>query len=57
MYPLGAIKHKKPMQLQKDINNYTEKGRKLIHEKLKSGYSLMLNYLKEVLKMTRACSH
>jgi len=47
MYPLGAIKHKKPMQLSKEVNNYTENGRKYIHDKLKSGYNLMLNCLIE----------
>jgi len=57
MYPLGAIKHKKPMQLEKDINNYTEKGRKLIHEKLKNGYNLMLKYLSENPVLNRSVEY
>ena len=44
IYPIYACKTKPPMNFNQNICNYTEKGRLLIHSKLK-GYNHLIRYL------------
>lgn len=41
IYPLGAIKTHPPMNFNQEISDYTEKGRKYIHENLKVDMSVI----------------
>lgn len=45
MFPPFYIKTKPPMNLNRDISNYTNEGRKLIHDKLKEIDMWILKYL------------
>ena len=49
IYPIGHVKHKNPMSKIRDLNIYTEKGRELIHNKLKiPNINLQIKMMKEV---------
>lgn len=43
--PIGYIKHKNPMCKKKNVNQYTQEGRELIHKKLESVDLGMLLYI------------
>ena len=49
IYPIGHVKHKNPMSKIRDLNIYTEKGRELIHNKLKiPNINLQIKMMKEI---------
>lgn len=51
IYPLYAVKHRNPMLLQKDINNYTANGRKKIHQSLGCiNYSILKHIMENPVK-------
>lgn len=47
LFPVYGIKHQKPMNLPIGINNYTEEGRKTLHENIKGTDMRVLKYMLE----------
>ncbi|ADH09955.1 MULTISPECIES: group II intron reverse transcriptase/maturase [Bacillus] len=47
IYPIAGITHKSAKALNKEVNSYTERGRRLIHDRLKSINITILRYLME----------
>lgn len=45
LYPVYGIKHQKPFNLPKDINNYTELGRLKLHDKIKGADMRIVKYM------------
>lgn len=48
MYPIQAVKHKSPMELQNGVCNYTPEGREKIHKSLKVDLSVVRQLMQNV---------
>ncbi|APR02868.1 group II intron reverse transcriptase/maturase (plasmid) [Clostridium botulinum Af84] len=45
LYPIYGIKYQKPFNLPKDINNFTELGRRKLHDKIKGADMRIVKYM------------
>ena len=49
IYPIGSVRHKKPIQRKRSVNQYTVEGRKGIHDNLRVNTHLMRKMMQQSL--------
>lgn len=47
IYPIGCVQHKNPMHLKASVNNFTQEGRREIHDNLRINVSLMRKLMEQ----------